>query len=129
MTAAPEWIGYRAEVAVVYGGGAVEIGRVWTFNDERVVVEVEGDVLRFHVATLTMVGTRDASLCIVTDERRRRAARRAAVRSAVRTLKTMMNSDERLRRPDPDLDEALTALIELRDEVTRRIAALSELDN
>jgi hypothetical protein len=41
----------------------------------------------------------------------------------------MMNSDERLRRPDPDLDEALTALIELRDEVTRRIAALSELDN
>jgi hypothetical protein len=129
MTTVPEWIGYRAEVAVVYGSGAVELGRVWMFDAERVVVKTDDDTLRFRTATLTMVGTRDARLGNVTDGLRRRADRRTAVRSAVRTLKTMMTTDERLRRSDPDLDEAMAALIELRDEVTRRVAALSELDD
>jgi hypothetical protein len=128
MTTVPEWIGYRAEVAVKYGTGAVEIGHVRTFSNERVVVETDSDTLRFHMATLSMVGAAEVKLTSITPDLRRRAVRRATIRRAVRSIRSSLRDDHFYRLND-DVSGALAALIELRDEVARRIAALSELDD
>lgn len=125
-TVAREWIRYGLRVAIVWSNDSVSVGTVVSSTDSSVFVQADGERLRFRKHSLTLFGGTATRIEPLTPALERRAEIRAELRSAARIMRQYA-ADPRVRHHN-DLDEALTALIELRDQITARIAALCELD-
>jgi hypothetical protein len=125
-TVTQEWIRYGLRVAIVWSNGSVSIGTVVSGTDSSVFVQADGERHRFRKHSLVLFGSSSTHLEQITPALIRRADLGAEIRKALITMRKYV-ADPRLRTR-PDVDQAMTALIELRDQITARIAALCELD-
>lgn len=124
---AQEWVRYGLRVAIVWSNDTVSIGTVVGVTDSSVFVQGDGERHRFRARSLTLFGGDGAHLERLTPALIRRGEVGAEVRKALTTLRKYV-VDPRLRTRH-DVDQAMTALIELRDQLTARISALCELDS